>query len=147
MRNYKLKLKVLGFLVGATALLTGCVTNELSENAVQLKKIEVEKLLSGKTASGDFRWSKGTWSEYYNADGRVAFKSSVMPSLFGSWRVNGNSEICTKYFGYENDKEFCSPVYQDGTQTVTLISDGRKKGKINAYIRRLEDGDTESLMN
>lgn len=147
LRKYKLKFRTIKLIGMLTVLLTGCVTGELTSSAIKIEKTEVEQLFKGNTAKGTFQWTKGDWAEYYNADGRVAFKSSEFPLLFGAWRVSDDGEICTKYFDNGKEEEFCSPVYRDEGKLVLLIAEGRRKGKINALIDSFSEGDTEKLMN
>lgn len=126
--------------------ITGCVTGGISEKGYQMHAEELLQYFEGNSVSVKFYRSKTRGIEYYNPDGRVAYKDQGR-LLRGAWRINELDELCTKYFNYQNGKEHCHAWYHDQGEVVAIAKSGQKKKKISLTVIKVEVGDSAGLMN
>jgi len=73
----------------ALAFALVCVNGSAFADPVDLTAPEIEVLLSGRTAIGE--WKGRAYRQYFNADGSTIFAMRRSQSTLGAWRVNSDT--------------------------------------------------------
>ena len=69
------------------AVLCLCVGSSAFAQSVKLQDHEIEALLSGNTAIG--QWEGASYRQYFDPDGSTIFAQEGARSTLGQWRVEG----------------------------------------------------------
>jgi hypothetical protein len=127
--------------------LSACGNTELDEamrnGAKKLGQGDAKEALADHTLIGRIPHLNIDFILYYMPDGQVigALTGAMKGRDRGTWRVNGNGQVCLQWSEWEDNEEKCRELWRDGEQLKVFE---QKSGRA-VSVARSEAGNTRKL--
>jgi hypothetical protein len=127
--------------------LAACSNTEIDEamrnGAKKLGQGDAKEALADHTLIGRIPHLNIDFTLYYAPDGQVigALTGAMKGRDRGTWRVNGNGQVCLQWSEWEDNEEKCRELWRDGDQLKVFE---QKSGRA-VSVARSEAGNTRQL--